>query len=70
MAEVPGPAARAQGLTSTAVYTWLWRKLPGGIPGKVAALLAMFLIITIVLFMWVFPWLEPRLPFNHVTVDQ
>lgn len=68
MAEVAGPAARAEGLTH--VYTWLWHKLPGGTVGKIVGALVLFALVVAVLFFVVFPWVEPRLPFNDVTVNQ
>ena len=69
--EYPDPAAgdRAAG-GSGSLYGWLWRRLPGPWPARVAVLAAVALAAVVVLFLVVFPWLEPRLPFNHVTVDQ
>lgn len=52
------------------MYSWLWRKLPGGLPGKVTGSVILFLAVVALLFLVVFPWAEPRLPFNDVTVDQ
>ncbi len=52
------------------VYTWIWRKLPGGLPGKIAGCAILFLAVAALLFFVVFPYVEPRLPFNNVTVNQ
>lgn len=52
------------------MYTWIWRKLPGGLPGKVAGSLLLVTIAVALLLFVVFPWLEPRLPLNDVTVNQ
>jgi len=51
------------------VYTWIWRKLPGGIAGKLAGSLVLIVAVVAVLFLVIFPWAGPKLPFNHVTVD-
>lgn len=51
------------------MYSWIWRKLPGGVPSKVVGCAILFLLVVAVLFFVVFPWVEPRLPFNNVTVD-
>jgi hypothetical protein len=52
------------------VYTWIWRKLPGGLPAKIAGSVLLIAIVVSVLLFVVFPWLEPRLPLNDVTVNQ
>ncbi|MBI1759214.1 MAG: hypothetical protein HYR62_08320 [Actinobacteria bacterium] len=51
------------------MYSWIWRKLPGGMPAKVVGCAILFLAAVALLFLVVFPWAEPRLPFNNVTVD-
>jgi hypothetical protein len=51
------------------MYTWIWRKLPGGLPGKLAGALILVAAVVVVLFLVVFPWAGPKLPFNHVTVN-
>lgn len=53
----------------SAVYTWIWRRLPGGFPGKLLGSLVLVAAVVLVLFLWVFPWAGPKLPINHVTVD-
>jgi hypothetical protein len=52
------------------MYGWIWRKLPGGLAGKLAGSLVLFVAFVALLFLVVFPWVGPKLPFNHVTVDQ
>ena len=52
------------------MYTWLWRKLPGGLPGKIGGSLLLVLAVVALLFFVVFPWVEPRLPLNDVTINQ
>jgi hypothetical protein len=51
------------------MYTWIWRKLPGGPAGKLAGTVVLLAAAVAVLFLVVFPWVGPKLPFNHVTVD-
>ena len=50
------------------MYTWIWRRLPGGLPAKALGALILFLIVCAVLLFVVFPRLEPLLPFTDVTV--
>jgi hypothetical protein len=52
------------------MYTWLWRKLPGGLPGKIAGCTVLAIAVVALLFYVVFPWVDPRLPFNQVTINQ
>ena len=51
------------------VYTWIWRKLPGGLSGKIVGSLVLIALVAALLFFYVFPWIEPRLPVGDVTVD-
>lgn len=51
------------------MYTWIWRRLPGGWPGKLAGSFVLLLGVLALLFFVVFPYAEPRLPFNNVTVE-
>jgi hypothetical protein len=51
------------------MYTWIWRRLPGGAATKLAGAALLVVAVVAVLFLVVFPWISPRLPFNHVTVD-
>lgn len=50
------------------MYTWIWRRLPGGPPAKALGALILVLIVCAVLLFLVFPRLEPLLPFTDVTV--
>ena len=52
------------------MYTWIWRKLPGGLPGKIIGSTLLVAAVVALLLFVAFPWLEPRLPFDDVTVDQ
>jgi uncharacterized membrane protein len=52
------------------VYSWIWRKLPGGLPGKLVGSTILVLAVLALLFLVVFPYAEPRLPWNDVTVTQ
>ncbi|HEX6755050.1 MAG TPA: hypothetical protein VF109_03795 [Mycobacteriales bacterium] len=52
------------------MYSWIWRKLPGGLPGKVVGSAILVLAVLALLFLVVFPYAEPRLPWNDVTVTQ
>jgi hypothetical protein len=52
------------------VYSWIWRKLPGGLPGKLTGSTILLLAVLALLFFVVFPYAEPRLPWNDVTVAQ
>ena len=52
------------------LYAAFWRRLPGRWPLKLAVALVVVAIVCVLLFVVVFPWIEPRLPFNHVTVNR
>jgi hypothetical protein len=51
------------------MYTWIWRRLPGGAPAKAILALILFLVVCAVLLFLVFPRIEHLLPFTNVTVD-
>jgi multisubunit Na+/H+ antiporter MnhB subunit len=51
------------------LYALLWRRLPGRWPWKLLVVALVVALVCVLLFAFVFPWVEPRLPFNHVTVD-
>jgi hypothetical protein len=51
------------------VYSWIWRRLPGGTAVKTLQAVILFLAVVALLFFVVFPWIEPHLPYNDVTVD-
>jgi hypothetical protein len=50
------------------MYTWIWRRLPGGVPAKALAALVLVLAVSALLLFVVFPHVEPLLPFTSVTV--
>ena len=52
------------------MYTWIWRRLPGGLPGKLAGSLLLLTAAVLLLFFVVFPAVEPLLPFGDVTVEE
>ena len=51
------------------MYSWIWRKLPGGLPGKLGGTLLLIAAVSALLLFVVFPWIEPSLPFNDITVE-
>jgi len=51
------------------MYSWIWRKIPGGIPGKLLGCAVLLFATLALLFLVVFPWAQPKLPFNYVTID-
>jgi hypothetical protein len=51
------------------MYSWIWRRLPGGTRAKALLAVVLVLAVAALLLFVVFPWVEPRLPFNEVTVD-
>lgn len=51
------------------MYSWIWRKLPGGLPGKIIGTIILIGLVVAALFLYVFPWVEPKLPVGDVTVD-
>jgi uncharacterized membrane protein len=52
------------------VYTWIWRRLPGGLVGKLLGSLLLTAVVVLLLFAVVFPAVEPLLPYSDVTVDE
>ena len=52
------------------MYTWIWRRLPGGLPGKLVGSLLLLTAVVLLLFFVVFPAVEPLLPFTEVTVEE
>jgi hypothetical protein len=51
------------------MYGWIWRRLPGPFSVKLALSVVLVVLVVAVLWYFVFPYVEPRLPWNHVTVD-
>ena len=50
------------------MYTWIWRRLPGGTAAKALEALVLVLAVAALLLFVVFPEVEPLLPFTEVTV--
>ena len=50
------------------MYSWIWRRLPGGTRSKALLAMTLALVVVAALLFVVFPWVEPRLPFASVTV--
>ncbi|MGY1815488.1 hypothetical protein [Blastococcus sp. SYSU D00820] len=51
------------------MYSWIWRKLPGGTAAKALCALLLLAAVSALLLFVVFPEVEPLLPFTDVTVD-
>ena len=52
------------------MYSWIWRRLPGGTGSKAFLALLLIVAVSLVLLFVVFPRVEHLLPFTDVTVDQ
>jgi hypothetical protein len=50
------------------MYTWIWRRLPGGPPAKALGALVLAPATCALLLFVVFPWAEHVMPFTDVTV--
>lgn len=51
------------------MYSWIWRRLPGGTGSKTVVALLLVLAVSVLLLFVVFPRVEHLLPFTDVTVD-
>jgi hypothetical protein len=51
------------------VYSWIWRRLPGGTGSKAFLAVLLVLAVSSLLLFLVFPRVEHLLPFTDVTVD-
>jgi hypothetical protein len=51
------------------MYGTIWRLLPGDRAGKALTALAIILGVGALLWYLVFPWLEPKIQFDHGTVE-
>lgn len=40
------------------MYSWIWRKLPGGRVAKLIECLILLGLILVVFYFWFFPWLD------------
>ncbi|MBU2670018.1 hypothetical protein KOI35_41585 [Actinoplanes bogorensis] len=50
------------------MYSWIWRKLPGGLWGKLTGSIGLLAATGALLWYVVFPWATPLLPFDDVQV--
>jgi hypothetical protein len=48
------------------VYSWIWRKLPGGLPGKLIGSVALTVGTVALLWFVVFPAVRPLMPWSNV----
>lgn len=51
------------------MYTWIWRRLPGGLALKATQAALLILAVSALLLFVIFPAVEPHLPISHVTVN-
>jgi hypothetical protein len=51
------------------MYAWLWRRMPGGTVERAGLVLAAVVVLGVLLWYFVFPWVEPKLQFDHGTVE-
>jgi hypothetical protein len=48
------------------LYSWIWRKLPGGLPGKLVGSVALSVGVMALLWFVVFPAVHPHMPWSNV----
>ena len=48
------------------MYSWIWRKLPGGVPGKITGSLALSAGVLALLWFVLFPAVRPHMPWSNV----
>lgn len=48
------------------MYSWIWRKLPGGLPGKLIGSVALSIGVVALLWYVVFPAVRPLMPWSNV----
>lgn len=48
------------------MYSWIWRKLPGGLAGKLIGSVALTLGVVALLWYAVFPAVRPMMPWSNV----
>lgn len=52
------------------MYAWIWRHLPAKSPAaKTAIVVGLLVLVALVLWYVAFPWLEPRIKFDHGTIN-
>ncbi|HEY7485679.1 MAG TPA: hypothetical protein VH912_14540 [Streptosporangiaceae bacterium] len=52
------------------MYGLIWRLLPGDRTAKLATAAVLILIVAAVLWYLLFPWVEPKIQFDHGTVQE
>ncbi|GAA3212874.1 hypothetical protein [Actinocorallia longicatena] len=53
------------------MYLWIWRHLPAKSPAAKAAITVILIgVIALALWYFAFPWLEPRIKFDHGTINE
>lgn len=50
------------------MYSWLWRKLPGGPALKTVLAVVLCAAVILMLMEVVFPWVSAQMPYNDVVV--
>lgn len=48
------------------MYSWIWRKIPGGLPGKLIGSVALSIGVIALLWYVVFPAVRPLMPWSNV----
>lgn len=48
------------------MYSWIWRKIPGGLPGKLIGSVALTAGMLALLWFVVFPAVHPHMPWSNV----
>lgn len=51
------------------MYAFLWRSLPGDTRVKLLIMAGLLLVAGLLLWYYAFPWIEPKIQFDHGTVD-
>lgn len=51
------------------MYSWIWRKLPGGVWSKLSFSVVLLTAVGTLLWYVIFPWATPLLPFDDVQVE-
>ncbi|MGW8437925.1 hypothetical protein ACWGKS_22490 [Nocardiopsis sp. NPDC055879] len=54
---------------NSAMYSLIWRILPGPVPAKLVMALGLVFGTGAMLWFVAFPWADPYLPFNDSTLD-
>lgn len=51
------------------MYAWIWRHLPGTTRTRLLISAGVVLVVCVVLWYVAFPWIEPKIQFDHGTVE-